>query len=73
MRIYTYSEARQKLASLMKQAEATGKVIIKRKDGKTFSLSLVKENASPLEVPTIKSKISTREIINIIREGRKRK
>jgi len=31
MRVYTYSEARQKLALVLEQAEDTGKVIIKEK------------------------------------------
>ncbi len=39
MHVYTYSEARQKLASVLEQAEATGKVIIRRKDGRTFALT----------------------------------
>ena len=38
MQVYTYSEARQKLAAVLKQAEDTGKVLIRRKDGRTFAL-----------------------------------
>jgi PHD/YefM family antitoxin component YafN of YafNO toxin-antitoxin module len=38
MQVFTYSEARQKLAFLLEQAESTGKVLIRRKDGTTFSL-----------------------------------
>ena len=72
MRTYTYSEARQKLASVLKQAEHTGKVLIRRKDGKTFALIPEDDISSPLDVPTIKAKISSREIVNIIREGRER-
>jgi antitoxin Phd len=30
MQVYTYSEARQKLASVLEQAETTGKVIIRK-------------------------------------------
>ena len=33
MNVYTYSEARQKLASVLDTAESTGKVLIRRKDG----------------------------------------
>jgi hypothetical protein len=72
MRVYTYSEARQKLGSLLKQAENTGKVIIRRKDGKTFSLCPENDMSSPLDIPAIKVKITTREIVDIIREGRER-
>lgn len=35
MQIYTYSEARQKLAFVLEQAESTGKVLTRRKDGRT--------------------------------------
>ncbi len=38
MQVYTYSEARQKLAIVLEQAEDTGKVLIRRKDGRTFAL-----------------------------------
>jgi hypothetical protein len=72
MQVYSYSEARQKLATVLKQAESTGKVIIRRKDGCTFALIPEKIAASPLDVPSIKAKISTEEIVNIIREGRER-
>ncbi len=72
MQVYSYSEARQKLATVLKQAESTGKVIIRRKDGRTFALIPEKIAASPLDVPSIEAKISTDEIVEIIREGRER-
>ncbi|RLB17802.1 MAG: type II toxin-antitoxin system Phd/YefM family antitoxin [Deltaproteobacteria bacterium] len=72
MQVYTYSEARQKLAIVLKQAESTGKVIIRRKDGRTFALIPEKVPSSPLDVPSIKAKVTTKEIVNIIREGRER-
>ncbi len=72
MQVYSYSEARQKLATVLKQAESTGKVIIRRKDGRTFALVPEKIASSPLDVPTIKAKVTTDEIVDIIREGRER-
>ena len=72
MQVYTYSEARQKLAMILDQAENTGKVIIRRKGGRTFALVPEKVVSSPLDVPTIKAKITTQEIVDIIREGRER-
>ena len=72
MDVYTYSEARQKLAIVLDQAENTGKVLIRRKDGRTFALIPEKTMTSPLDVPTIKAKITTKEIVDIIREGRER-
>jgi antitoxin Phd len=72
MQVYSYSEARQKLATILKQAESTGKVIIRRKDGRTFALIPEKIAASPLDVPSIEAKISSEEIVDFIREGRER-
>ena len=72
MQIYTYSEARQRLAAVLEQAESTGKVLIRRKDGRTFAL--IPENAasSPLDVPIMKANITTKEIVDIVRSGRER-
>jgi antitoxin Phd len=72
MQVYTYSEARQKLAMLLDQAEDTGKVLIRRKDGRTFAMIPEKVVSFPLDVPTIKVNISTNQLFDIIREGRER-
>lgn len=72
MQVYTYSEARQKLSAVLEQAENTGKVLIRRKDGRTFALVPEKDSSSPLDVPSIKAKITSQEIVDIIREGRER-
>ena len=72
MQVYTYSEARQKLAMVLEEAENTGKVIIRRKDGRTFALIPERNASSPLDVPSIRAKISTQEIVDIVREGRER-
>jgi len=72
MLVYTYSEARQKLAEVLEQAESSGKVVIRRKDGRTFALVPEKSLSSPMDVPSVKADISTQEIVDIIREGRER-
>ncbi len=72
MRVYTYSEARQKLAAVLEQAENTGKVLIRRKDGRTFALIPDQTASSPLDVPFIKANITTKEIVDIVRKGRER-
>ena len=72
MQVYTYSEARQKLALVLEQAESTGKVLIRRKDGRTFALMPERMVSSPLNVPTIKADISTEDIVDIVRQGRER-
>jgi hypothetical protein len=72
MQVFTYSEARQKLSKVLEQAESTGKVLIRRKDGRTFSLVPEQLITSPLDVPSIQTDISTQELIDIVREGRER-
>jgi len=56
----------------LQQAETTGKVLIRRKDGRTFALIPERNASSPLDVPSIKAKITTQEIVKIVREGRER-
>jgi antitoxin Phd len=72
MRVYTYSEARQKFSEVLEQAESTGKVLIRRKDGRVFALRPERDISSPLDIPSVKAKISTQEIVDIIRKGRER-
>ena len=72
MQIYTYSEARQKLSGVLDKAESTGKVIIRRKDGRTFALTPEQVPDSPLDVPSIKTTVSTKELVRIVRRERGR-
>ena len=73
MQVYTYSEARQKLAYVLEQAESSGKVLIRRKDGRIFELTpLQNKQASPLDVPSIDVDITSAEIADLIRQGRER-
>ena len=68
--VYTYSEARQKLARVLDQAATEGEVLIKRNDGQVFVIKPVLEKRSPLDVPGIDLGISTSELVDIIRESR---
>ncbi len=72
MTTYTYSEARQKLASVLDEAKADGEVLIKRKDGSLFAIKPVAPNQSPLDVAGVDTDITSEEIIDIIREIRHR-
>jgi prevent-host-death family protein len=72
MQVYTYSEARQKLASVLDKAEATGKVIIRRRDGRSFAVLPQETPASPLDIPSIKVRMSTAELVDLVREERGR-
>jgi len=57
---------------VLEKAEATGKVLIRRKDRRTFSLVPERSALSPLDVSTIKARITSQEIVVSIREGRER-
>jgi hypothetical protein len=71
MRVYTYSEARRKLASLLEQAAKEGEIKIKRRDGQTFVIRPEKRAGSPLDVEGIDLGITTAEIVQFIQEGRR--
>jgi prevent-host-death family protein len=72
MQVYTYSEARQKLASVLDKAESTGSVIIQRRDGRSFTLVPQKLPVSPLDVPSVGARISTEGLVDLVREERGR-
>ena len=72
MRVYTYSEARQNLASILEEARKDGAVRIRRKDGQTFVLQPESSETSPLDVEGVDLGLTTEEIVAIIREGRER-
>jgi hypothetical protein len=71
MIVYTYSEARQKLASLLEQAIKEGEVRIKRKDGRIFVIRPETKVGSPLDVESIDLGITAAEIVQFIHEGRR--
>ena len=70
MEIYSYSEARQKLSSVLDEAESTGKVLIRRRDGRTYSLMPERMPNSPLDVPSVKANNSTQEVVELVRRER---
>ena len=72
MIVYTYSEAKQKLASLLEQAVKEGEIKIKRKDGQTFVIRPEARAGSPLDVEGIDLGITTADIVQFIYEGRRR-
>ena len=71
MVVYTYSEARQKLAQLLDEVLKEGEVRIKRKDGQEFVVKPISKEASPLDVPGIDLGLKAAEILQFIGEGRR--
>ena len=72
MRVYTYSEARQNLASLLEIAQRDGAVRIRRRDGRCYVVQAEPAAGSPLDVEGVDLDVTTDEIVNLIREGRER-
>ncbi len=72
MKVYTYSQARQKLAKLLDEARREGEAQIKRRDGQTFIIKPAGKEKSPLNVPGINAGINLEELNNAVRESRKR-
>jgi prevent-host-death family protein len=71
MRVYTYSEARQRLASVLDQARREGQVEIRRRDGQVFVVQPARRTASPLDVPAVKAALRRGELAALVREGRR--
>ncbi|MCB8927189.1 MAG: type II toxin-antitoxin system Phd/YefM family antitoxin [Ardenticatenaceae bacterium] len=71
MIVYTYSEARQKLAQLLDQVLQQGEVRIKRRDGQIFVIKPELRSGSPLDVPGIDTSLSADEIVDFVQEGRR--
>ena len=69
--IYTYSEARQNLATLLDLANTEGEVRVQRRDGQMFVLKPVKKTKSPLDVQGIELNLSVDEIIDFVHDGRR--
>jgi len=72
MKVYTYSEARQRFAQVLDEAKASGDVRIKRQDGTEFSIRPIRRDRSPLDVPGVKTRVSVVDIVSALRESRER-
>lgn len=71
MRIYTYSDARQRLSLLLEEARKEGGVRIRRRDGQTFVLRPEKAPKSPLSVGGPDLDLSPQEIVDFVRQSRR--
>ena len=69
MKVYTYSEARQRFAEILNMAREE-EVMIKRRGGETFTIVFKKTQKSPFDIPGIKTKATTKDILEAIRDSR---
>jgi hypothetical protein len=70
MKIFTYSDARQKFSSVLESAQKEGKVLIKRRDGRIFSIRPEKASASPFDIEGVRSSVTTKDILETLQETR---
>lgn len=70
MKVFTYSEARQNLSKILLLAQKE-EVEIRRRDGTVFSLKSKRSKpASPFDVPGIKTKATTGNILAAVKDSR---
>ncbi|MSO18882.1 MAG: type II toxin-antitoxin system Phd/YefM family antitoxin [Acidobacteria bacterium] len=71
MKVYTYSEARKRLAIVLEQAGKEGEVRIRRQDGQVFAVRPERSKSSPLDVGGLNLRLTRKENVNYVRAGRK--
>jgi len=71
MKVFTYSEAGQRLADVLEIARKE-EVLITRRGGDTFVVTYKQPSGSPFDVPGLKTKASTVDILKAVKESRSR-
>jgi hypothetical protein len=73
MKVYSYSEAREKLSAILEESK-TEEVIIKRRRGDTYVIvpQFARPRRSPFDVPGLNKNITRQEILEAISETRER-
>ena len=72
MKVFTYSQARASLSDILERSKKE-EIVIRRRKGDLFSI--VPKNPkkkSPFDVRGIKTNVTLKEIISVLRESRKR-
>lgn len=71
MKLYTYTEARQQLATVLEEAKRE-EVVIRRRNGDQFTVVPRTAKTSPMDVAPIRTRASTEDILRAVRESRER-
>ncbi len=72
MKVYTYSQARQRLSEVLDTA-LKEEVLIRRRGAETFAVTRKRAAGSPFDVPSIKTRATTDDILDAVRESRSRR
>ncbi len=71
MKVYTFSQARQKLSEVLVRSKSE-EVLIRRRGGEVFSVKPTQTKGSPLDIEGIATGATTADILAAIREVRAR-
>jgi antitoxin Phd len=73
VKVYTYSEAREKLATVLEESK-TEEVVIRRRKGDTYAIipQSPRPRRSPFDVTGLSKRFTKDEIVEAIRESRER-
>jgi len=71
MKVYSYSEARQRFADVLRQAKREGQAQIRRRDGELFLVQPALRSGSPLDVPGVESGLTARQLVDLVRASRR--
>ena len=71
MKVYSYSEARQRFADVLRNAKREGQAQIRRRDGQLFLVQPAHRTGSPLDVPAVQTDLTARQLVNLVRESRR--
>ncbi len=71
MKVYSYSEARQRFADVLRQAKREGQAQIRRRDGELFVVQPADRGGSPLDVPGVESGLTALQVVDLVRASRR--
>jgi antitoxin Phd len=71
MKVYSYSEARQRFADVLRQAKREGQAQIRRRDGELFLVQPALRRGSPLDVPGVESGLTAPQLVDLVRASRR--
>jgi prevent-host-death family protein len=72
MKVFTYSQARQNLSEVLNRSKSE-EVLIRRRGGESFVVLPKARKGSPFDIPSVRSKAKTSDILAAVRDARQRR